>query len=414
MDRLRIVLCSTSAGAHTLAAVLSAQPDVDVSVFTLNAAKATQWQGILEHERLVVTAPAPSGDGTHVASTAGPFRVTSAPEAAAEGCDLVILVVPAFLHARYLTALAPHLPEGCVIVGLPGHCGFEFEVRHLLRTHVCHFTVVNFDALPWIVRTPVLGRRVHIAATKDVLVGAAHIDPDGSRIPDLAATLQRLLGRPPQLVLAGHPVGITLRAPNASVHPAVMYSRWKDWEGEPLSEAPRFYREIDELAASLIAGVSEECMAIAAAIMRARPEADLSRVVSAYDWEVAAYGPLIADRTNLMTALRTNAGHDAARHPMTELAPRRLAPDFGHRFLSEDIPYGLVVVRGIAEIAGVETPTIDRVLTWGQERLGREYLTPAGCTGRDIPSSRAPQRYGLTTLDEVLGYERSRLPALSV
>ena len=32
--------------------------------------------------------------------------------------------------------------------------------------------------------------------------------------------------------------------------------------------------------------------------------------------------------------------------------------------MTEDVPYGLVVIRGIAEIVGVETPSIDKLLTW--------------------------------------------------
>ena len=151
-----------------------------------------------------------------------------------------------------------------------------------------------------------------------------------------------------------------------------MYSRWKDWDGVPLAEAPGFYTEIDELAAGMIAGISRECMTTAQAIMVAHPEADLTQVISAHAWELDAYGPLIADKTSLMAALRTNSAHAAARHPMTEVAPGQFAPNFGHRFLAEDLPFGLVVVRGIAEIAGVETPTIDVVLAWSQERLGRQ------------------------------------------
>jgi hypothetical protein len=409
---LRVALCSTSAGAHVLAGVLAPQPGVDVSVFTLNPAKAWKWRRILEDGCL--TTKAQERDGSWSASTTSSFGVTSNPEKAGRGCDMVILAVPAFLHTNYLAALAPYLEDGCVIVGLPGHCGFELEVRHVLTSVLRCFTIVNFDALPWVARVSEFGRTVTITATKDVLVGAMQPDPVLSRVADPLTVLQGLLGSRPQLVLSGHPLGITLRAPNASVHPPVMYSRWKDWDGLPLAEAPGFYTEIDELAAGLIAGISRECTTIAQEIMVAHPEADLLQVISAHEWELDAYGPLIADKTSLMAALRTNSAHAGARHPMTEIAPGQFAPDFGHRFLAEDIPFGLVVVRGIAEIAAVETPTIDLVLAWSQERLGRRYLTGAGFDGADIASSRAPQRYGLTTLHEVLGFERHRIPALSV
>ena len=64
--------------------------------------------------------------------------------------------------------------------------------------------------------------------------------------------------------------------------------------------------------------------------------------------------------------------------------------------MTEDIPYGLVVIRGIAEIVGVETPNIDKVLLWSQEKMGKEYLVNSKIQGKDVEKSRAPQRNGLT------------------
>ena len=88
---------------------------------------------------------------------------------------------------------------------------------------------------------------------------------------------------------------------------------------------------------------------------------------------------------------------------MKVTADHWFVPDFAHRYLTEDVPYGLVVIRGIAEIVQVDTPTIDKVLLWAQEKIGKEYLVGSKLQGKDVPSTRAPQRYGLNTLDAVLG-----------
>lgn len=88
---------------------------------------------------------------------------------------------------------------------------------------------------------------------------------------------------------------------------------------------------------------------------------------------------------------------------MKETTDGLFVPDFHHRYLTEDVPYGLVVIRGIAEIVCVETPAIDRVLLWTQEKVGKEYLVGSKLQGKDVPSTRAPQSYGLTTLDGILG-----------
>ena len=78
-------------------------------------------------------------------------------------------------------------------------------------------------------------------------------------------------------------------------------------------------------------------------------------------------------------------------------------PNFSHRYLNDDVPYGLVAMRGIATIAGVTTPHMDKVITWAQKQLGKEYLVEGELKGRDIHSTRCPQRYGLHTLDKILG-----------
>ena len=384
---------------------MSSRDGVELSVFTQDRLKSRVWTDILRRERLTVIAG--DGDDERVAFTADSFAVTSDPEEAAQGCDVVILALPAFLHRRYLTSLAPHLENGCLIVGLPGQCGFEFDVRHVLADVLPHFSIMNFDSLPWVCRIVEFGRTVRIATTKQVITGALHEDPVATRVGDPVVTLQRVLGDRPQLEVYGHLLGITLRSPNAAAHPPMMYSRWKEWDGLPLESPPLFYEALDEDGSDVLSAVNRELLETAERIMVHRPDVDLSHVVPAYDWEIACYAPAIEDKTNLMTAVRTNSGYAGIEHPMVRLGRAQFVPDFQHRFLAEDVPFGLAVLRGIAELADVPTPTMDLVLSWSQDRLEKEYLTTAGLAGRNLADTRTPQRYGLTTLDDVLGEDRA-------
>jgi hypothetical protein len=77
-------------------------------------------------------------------------------------------------------------------------------------------------------------------------------------------------------------------------------------------------------------------------------------------------------------------------------------PDFSCRLLSEDVPFGLVATRGIAEILGVPTPCIDKVITWAQAKLGKEYLVNGKLIGKDVATSGAPQRFGVTRPDQLI------------
>ena len=59
---------------------------------------------------------------------------------------------------------------------------------------------------------------------------------------------------------------------------------------------------------------------------------------------------------------------------MIEVRPGRFVPNFGYRYLSEDVPYGLVITRALADIVNVRTPTIDEVVGWAQSAMQKIYL----------------------------------------
>ncbi len=110
----------------------------------------------------------------------------------------------------------------------------------------------------------------------------------------------------------------------------------------------------------------------------------------------------ISDKSTLYKAIQTNAPYQGIKHPVKITEDGKFMPDFTHPYMTEDVPYGLVVIRGISEIVDVETPNIDKVLTWCQAKMGKEYLVNSKLQGKDVASSRAPQRYGLTTLQSML------------
>lgn len=400
---IRVLICGAGSSAHVLAAVLSAKPEAEVRVLTLDATRAEAWQKSLDAAPVTIFERIERhGERT---LTAGPVLITNDPAEAARDSDIILFAIPAFLHRSYLTALGPFIEDGCAIVGLPGQSGFEFEVRSILSDKTDRLTLMNFDSLPWVCRTVEFGKYAQISGTKEMLAGAAVGDFSRARLRDPLASLQFLLGERPKLVVSGHLLGITLRSPNGYSHPPIMYGRWKDWDGEPLEQPPLFYRDIDEPTAALLEQISGEVVDTSRQLMEQYPGTDLSQVIPMYEWDMNCYRADIEDKTNLWTALRTNAGYAHIEHPMTQTADGRYVPDFQHRFLMEDVPFGLVVVRSIAEIAGVPTPGIDEVLLWCQEKMGRQYLVNFRLVGRDIGETRCAFRYGLTTLEDILGYE---------
>ena len=130
------------------------------------------------------------------------------------------------------------------------------------------------------------------------------------------------------------------------------------------------------------------------------------QVVHIHLWLARRYCDYISDKSTLYKAIQTNAAFQGIKHPVKTTEDGKFMPDFTHRYMTEDVPYGLVVIRGVAEIVGVQTPNIDKVLKWCQEKTGKEYLVNSKLQGKDVASTRAPQRYGFTSLESILSVTR--------
>ena len=181
-----------------------------------------------------------------------------------------------------------------------------------------------------------------------------------------------------------------------------LYGLFKDWDGQFFEEAPLFYQGIDAETADILQCLSDEIQTLRVSIEERYATIDLHAVRTLDDWLCISYAEDIEDTSSLQTYFVTNRSYAGLKVPMKE-EDDKLYPDFGARYLSEDVPYALLATRGIAELAGVPTPTIDEVIYWAQDRMNKEFLVDGKLAGRDLNSSRAPQRYGFRDLDTMFG-----------
>jgi opine dehydrogenase len=52
-------------------------------------------------------------------------------------------------------------------------------------------------------------------------------------------------------------------------------------------------------------------------------------------------------------------------------------PQLDHRYINEDVGYGLVFMSGLAKQIGVETPTIDAIIQVTSVLMNRDYAAEA-------------------------------------
>ncbi|XP_078351418.1 tauropine dehydrogenase-like isoform X1 [Oculina patagonica] len=398
-DTIKLLICGSGNGAHAFAGIASSLKGTEVRVLSLYQDEAERWSAAMQKNDLEVTLHRKGKEPSSIKSK--PALVTKNPEDAMRDVDIVVFVLPAFAHQVFLDTLKPYIKPGTIIVALPGEPGIDFQIRHVLGETGRQCTIMNFESLPWACRTTSFGVKCEVLGTKETLQGAMKKGDGVAPKKDPVSTLQYLLGPLPKLVVSGHLLGVQLMSVNAYLHTSIVYGQWAGWDGNPVDEAPLFYHGVSKSTAELTSSVSDEVLNIAK-VIEEKSGADMSGVVHLYQWYMRCYPEDISDKTNFYTAVRSNAAYEGLKHPVKPTEDGKFMPNFAYRYMTEDIPYGLVVIRGIAEIVGVETPNIDKVLTWCQEKMGKEYLVNSKLQGKDVSSSRAPQRYGFTTLESIL------------
>jgi hypothetical protein len=312
------------------------------------------------------------------------------------GSEWVLLALPAFAHDTTLRAIAPFLEPSVIVGALPARGGFDFAAHSILAER--GLTLFGLQTLPWACRIAAYGQAVEILGTKDVVNLAARPPTLAPRLAKELAALFNVSLEPVSSFLT-----LTLANPGQLIHPGIMYGLCRGRETTTFikNNIPLFYQGLDPSNADLLQAMSDEVQAITRALADYLPNFDPAEVLPLHTWLRRAYPGDIADDRTLHRAFVTNRAYAGLRLPVRAVEPDLFAVDFATRYLAEDVPYGLVVTRGLAELAGVSTPTIDEVIYWAQARLGRCYLLNGCLSGPDLAETRAPQIYEIRNLERL-------------
>ncbi len=386
MKAHKITVCGGGNGAQTLVPIAARNLGCPVDIYAPFADEAERLRaGMAAHGGLEVTGA--------VQGKARPRRVSADPAEVVPGSNVVVLVLPAFAHESTLRQIVPFLDEGAWVGAMPARGGFDYCAAQILAQHDRQDVgLFGLQTLPWACRIHQYAQVVHVLGGKDIVDAGSR---PAAQIEQIAPLLERMLGM--SIGAAANMLALTLANTGQLIHPGIMYGLFADWDGRPFraDEAPLFYHSLSEEGARTLAGLSDDVQAIRA---RLEPVLDLSAVRPLKAWLLRSYGDAVADPTSLHSAFVTNRAYAGLKAPVRQVSPGQFVPDFGARYLAEDVPFGLAVSRAIASLAGVETPTMDKVTAWAGAQLGKDYLD------RDASEARIPQKYGLGSLEQLIDF----------
>ncbi|MDO4535836.1 MAG: NAD/NADP octopine/nopaline dehydrogenase family protein, partial [Clostridium perfringens] len=111
----------------------------------------------------------------------------------------------------------------------------------------------------------------------------------------------------------------------------------------------------------------------------------------------------VDDASGVTEKIRTAPGFQGITSPMTEKG-QGFIPDLSSRYFIEDIQFGLCVIKAFAEICNVDTPVVDKITTWGQSLLNKEYIVDGKLCGKDVEELIIPQNKGINSKEELIKY----------
>jgi len=277
--------------------------------------------------------------------------ITNDLAAAVRGADLVMLVVPSIAHAPYACALTQLVEDGQPIFLNPGHTGGGLHFLHALRRAGYRGQVMSGETVTLTYITRMEGpATVNIYSYTTQLRFAAL---PGRHADQMFALIKPLY---PNIVQATSVLETGLANINAVFHPPgmIMNAGWIERRrGDFL-----FYREgITEAVGRVIAAVDAERLAVAQALgVPATPFIDMFHQAG-------------------LTTAAAHASRNIARACQDSEPNRTIKapPSLDHRYIHEDVGYGLAPMAELGRLAGVATPTIDALIRLAGLALGIDF-----------------------------------------
>jgi opine dehydrogenase len=270
---------------------------------------------------------------------------------AVRGSDLIMLVVPSVAHEHYASALASIIDGSQPLFINPGHTGGGLHFLHELRSAGYRGPVRSCETVTLTYITRMAGPGTVNIYSYTKRLGFAALP--GKEAAALFGLIEPLY---PEIRQASSVLETGLSNLNATFHPTgmIMNAGWIQHTGGDFL----FYREaFTDAVGRATAAVDAERLAIARALgVPAVPFLDIF-------YEAGLTTRAARESGDISRACRESEPNRSIKSP----------PSLDHRYLHEDVGYGLVPMAALGRLAGVATPTIDALVHLAGLAVGIDY-----------------------------------------
>jgi len=289
-----------------------------------------------------------------------------------------------------------------------GQAGFNWMVHAIEKEHKLENTVAfAIGSIPWICRTKKYGKTVTNYGGKEVNTVAVTPADRFDKLNQIF--LQDISVRPLGVGAFRQTCSflcLTMSVDNQVIHPARCYGLWKRYGGKWASQqqVPYFYRDFDEQSAENIRKLDGDYTAIRQAIRKRFPDRTFKYMLNYVDLERLNHK---SNHVDILASLRDSQQLASIKTPTIETEQNEFVLNTKHRFFTDDIPYGLLIAKWLAEQLEVTVPFVDEVIMWAQTLRGERFLNDDGTINRsyclkDKCVCGIPESYGIDRFEDIL------------
>lgn len=412
----KVLLCGGSGGNHVLAADLGRRSDYSVSLLTN---KPEKWnKSITCNERIIDDSflkdilPISSDMKTYSGNlhSISPWDDI---KSEIENTDTIILTCPVSSHRDMLNKIIPNIPTDRPIAfgTLFAQGGFDWIVRDIMREHnlsMDNISIFGFQRYPFACKPSEYGKSVDLWGRFPTSRLAVSVGDKGPSLENIKNRINDIFDR--EIIILPSFLYCTFNPSNQVLHPGVSDGMFHNYEpGETVySEIPKFYANCNYQGAKSMSEIGVEMYDVAKEInlsfehlLNIKEGQLFLPVIKLVDTLPFLRPFFVSILPGLVhTAItKFNKRWDSAPTPMIQVN-NGFIPNFAHRFWLDDIPHGLCVIYGIAEIMNVSVPSITNIIKVQQKQMGKEYITDTKINGsylngKDVLETNAPQIYGI-------------------
>ncbi|WP_028855982.1 NAD/NADP octopine/nopaline dehydrogenase family protein [Psychrilyobacter atlanticus] len=301
---------------------------------------------------------------------------TSNEKTALKDAEIILLCMPVSQYFKVLLRIGEYIPKDKEVWlgSIYGQGGFNWMCNEIKeKFSLDKLVYFSYGLIPWICRTKEYGSTGITYGAKYInIVSVFPKDKFNELNNDLFKKISLEGYETSKTCQADNFLSLTLSVDNQIIHTSRMYGLYlKNKQGwKTLDEVPYFYREFDESSADILKRLDADYDKVRQKIKIQNPTEPFDYMLNYLDLERFTNN---SSNENIKESFVNSKTLGQIKTPVMKEGEKYIL-DKNSRFFTDDIFYGIAIVKWLADKYKIAVPMINELLNWSQSYLNLDLL----------------------------------------